>query len=282
MSGYMLKINKKLLALPNLLNILTRAKSWDDIYHGFIRYNVEHDRSSGKLFEEFCQCYFRSESSLYAEYKHVWLFSKIPAKVKLKLNLGKIDHGIDLVLEDHEGKYTVVQCKFRNDQSSLISWSKDKIANLFADGDKADYFIIFTNGSGLDRYSLRKKANRLKLITLGDLQKLDPITITAMKGLLLNKPKPVPIKHPRSYQQKAIDNVVKGFQNNDRGQLILPCGAGKTLISLWIKEALKPKHTLVLVPSLALLRQTKTEWTANMIRYKPHLCVCSEKDIDDN
>jgi predicted helicase len=60
--------------------------------------------------------------------------------------------------------------------------------------------------------------------------------------------------------------------------LILPCGAGKTLVSLWIKKALNVKHTLVLVPSLALLKQIKNEWNANNEHYIPYICVCSEKD----
>ena len=42
----------------------------------------------------------------------------------------------------------------------------------------------------------------------------------------------------------------------------MACGTGKTLTSLWIKEALNAKRTLVLVPSLGLLSQTLREWTA--------------------
>lgn len=61
--------------------------------------------------------------------------------------------------------------------------------------------------------------------------------------------------------------------------MILPCGAGKTLVSLWIKEALNTKHTLILVPSLALLKQIKDEWLSNS-SYIPYICVCSEQDID--
>ena len=62
--------------------------------------------------------------------------------------------------------------------------------------------------------------------------------------------------------------------------MILPCGAGKTLTALWIKERLESKKTLVLVPSLALLRQIKNEWSANINGYIPYMCVCSENDID--
>src|SRR5690606_22380345 len=65
-----------------------------------------------------------------------------------------------------------------------------------------------------------------------------------------------------------------------RGQLIMPCGTGKTLTSLWIHERLQPNKTLVLFPTLALLRQTKNEWKMNCAKVLPYLCVCSEADID--
>jgi superfamily II DNA or RNA helicase len=87
-------------------------------------------------------------------------------------------------------------------------------------------------------------------------------------------------KEPRDDQLKAMQAVIDGFKQRDRGQLILPCGAGKTLVSLWIKEALNTRHTLVLVPSLALLRQIKNQWSTHGERFIPYICVCSEKDID--
>ena len=71
-----------------------------------------------------------------------------------------------------------------------------------------------------------------------------------------------------------------GLHEQDRGQLILPCGSGKTLTALWIKEALVSRRTLILFPSLALLRQTKKEWAENAQKYIPYISVCSENDIN--
>lgn len=267
--------------MQNLTAILKNVSSWNDIYSQFKKYNVENNRSAGRLFEQFCKYYYLCEPSIKNEYKNVWLFDETPSEVKTKLNLGKVDHGIDLVLEGQGGDFSVVQCKFRNDQSCKISWTKDSLANLFADGDKADYFIVFTNASGLDKHSLTKKENQLKLVTIGDLTNIAESTIGDMArvGAGHTRP-PAKIKEPRDYQKNAIESVLKGFEKQNRGQLILPCGAGKTLVSLWIKEALKPKHTLVLVPSLALLRQIKNEWAVNTNRFIPYICVCSEKDIN--
>lgn len=263
-----------------LLKILNQSSTWNTIYKNLLNYNYSQDNSAGKIFEEFCKYYYLVEPTVKHDYKNVWLFSEIPHTIKEKLNLGRVDHGIDLVLEGQDNSLSVVQCKFRNNQGSNISWTKDSLANLFADGDKADYFIVFTNASGLDRYSLKKKANQLKLVTLGDLLNISPSTLNEIKNSIAGLTIKPAVKTPREYQQKAIQDVISGFQKNDRGQLILPCGAGKTLVSLWIKEKIQSKHTLVLVPSLALLRQIKNEWAINSNRFIPYICVCSEKDVN--
>ncbi|HEX4045152.1 MAG TPA: DEAD/DEAH box helicase family protein, partial [Gammaproteobacteria bacterium] len=264
-----------------LLEILNHSSCWSDIHNKLLNYNQSQNNFAGKIFEEFCKYYYLTEPAVRHEYKNVWLFSEIPHIIKEKLNLGKIDHGVDLILEGYDNTFSAIQCKFRNDQESNISWTKDRLAHLFADGDKADYFIVFTNASGLNKHSLTKKANQLKLITLVDLLNISSLTLNEIKKLISGlETKSRTIKTPRKYQQKATQDVINGFQNGDRGQLILPCGAGKTLVSLWIKERLQSKHTLVLVPSLALLRQIKNEWAVNNNRSIPYICVCSEKDIN--
>ena len=52
---------------------------------------------------------------------------------------------------------------------------------------------------------------------------------------------------------------VSGRQS--RGKLIMPCGTGKSLTAFWIAEALKAKTIIVAVPSLALVRQSLSDWT---------------------
>lgn len=258
-----------------------QQKKWTQI-HQYLIDKYQNDLSNaGRDFEQFAKHYFLCEPSVCHEYKQVWLFKDVPLKIRNKLGLGQRDYGIDLVLEDQEGRLSVVQCKFKKDQDSSLSWSKDKLANLLADGDKADFFIIFTNASGIDAHTHSKKQNKLKVITLGDLLQLSSDTFETMHQSMLKKEfKPALKKSPRGYQEIAINKTIDGFKNNDRGQLILPCGTGKTLISLWIHERMNPNYTLVLFPSLALLRQTKNEWASNRQQYVPHICVCSEKDID--
>lgn len=87
------------------------------------------------------------------------------------------------------------------------------------------------------------------------------------------------MKKPRDYQKNAIDAVIAGFKSADRGQLILPCGAGKTMVAMWIAQKMNAKRILVLVPSLSLLKQIKDEWIAAGLDL-PRMCVCSQADID--
>jgi superfamily II DNA or RNA helicase len=86
-------------------------------------------------------------------------------------------------------------------------------------------------------------------------------------------------RRPRPHQEEAIQNVVEGLKTQDRGQLLMACGTGKTLTSLWIKEELNAKRTLVLLPSLSLLSQTLREWSATSREAFNWICVCSDKSV---
>jgi predicted helicase len=62
----------------------------------------------------------------------------------------------------------------------------------------------------------------------------------------------------------------------------MPCGTGKSLTAYWIAEALEAKTILVAVPSLALVRQSLTDWTREFLAHgvKPDwLCVCSDETV---
>lgn len=69
----------------------------------------------------------------------------------------------------------------------------------------------------------------------------------------------------RDYQSAAIDNGLELFASHDRAHFVLGCGAGKTIISLRLQEALKPRTVLALFPTLALLQQTFDEWAADAL-----------------
>ncbi len=60
---------------------------------------------------------------------------------------------------------------------------------------------------------------------------------------------------PRNYQIIIIEKSLIHFQQHDNGMLVLMCGVGKTLISLWIAQELNSDTILIGVPNKLLLEQ---------------------------
>ena len=85
---------------------------------------------------------------------------------------------------------------------------------------------------------------------------------------------------PRHDQALIIGKAVAHFQENDKGFLIIPCGVGKTLISLWITQEVQAKTILIGVPNKLLLKQ----WEENILKIFgniPSQIVSSGVDIGD-
>ncbi len=66
---------------------------------------------------------------------------------------------------------------------------------------------------------------------------------------------------PRNYQTDIIKKSYEYFKQNSKGMLILPCGIGKTLISLWIAIELNLNKIIIGVPNISLLKQ----WEQNIL-----------------
>jgi superfamily II DNA or RNA helicase len=111
---------------------------------------------------------------------------------------------------------------------------------------------------------------------------LEKAAITWPKSLTdLRAPKLKP-KSPRPHQIKAVRDVVKGFKNTDRGQLISATGTGKTLTALFIKEKLKANRVLVLEPSIGLIGQNLAEFMANKRADFGPIVVASDVTEEDD
>ena len=82
----------------------------------------------------------------------------------------------------------------------------------------------------------------------------------------------------RPHQQTALDDVLNGFDEHDRGKMIMACGTGKTFAALRIAEAIAGVggRVLYLVPSISLFQQSMREWATQ--REVPHryIGICSD------
>lgn len=256
---------------------LANIKNWDSLYNKLKLIEKRDSVLVGRLFEQFAKLYFLQMG----ECKKVYLLKEAPLSLLNKYNIQQKDHGADLILIFKDDRIAVVQCKFTRDQSNnTLGWSKDRLSSFLAASTKSDVRIIFTNASGVAS-SVIKKARELEYRQV-DFTHLDELSEDDFRSIYKLSQGKKPLKKrflPRYHQKKAISEVIRGLKNRDRGKLILPCGAGKTLTSLWIKERLRAKKTLVLVPSLALLRQFKNDWRMQEKFHNDYICVCSDKDV---
>ncbi|MFI9536792.1 Helicase associated domain protein [Nocardia fusca] len=229
----------------------------------------------GREFEHLCKWFLTNDPTYMATLRRVWLWDDWPGR-------WAADAGIDLVAEDHTGKCWAIQAKAYAPDHTV---TKNDVNKFLAESSRAVFsfrLLIATTD----------KLHHIARRTINDQEK--PVSFLGLSDLLtsevdwpseptnLRPSSPLKPAEPHDYQREAIRNVIEGFQTADRGQLIMACGTGKTLTSLFIKEGLDAKRTLVLLPSLSLLKQTMQTWRVNAKASFEALPVCSDETVAEN
>ncbi len=239
-------------------------------------------RHKGSLFEKISKQFLQEHDSA-NEYESIDLWSDF----KLRGNKG--DRGIDIVIQTASKEYIAVQCKFHqdiislNDISTFLSQLQAGVGEVrFKKG-----IIISTSkltSTALEEIEqIRSTGMDIDIDIISeedfiysriDWEKFDP-TKTEDELPLCDK------KKPRSHQTEAINATKEYFSSpkNTRGKLIMACGTGKTYTSLKIMEALDPKITLFLAPSIALLSQTFREYAQEKSEPFYASIVCSDDKV---
>jgi len=241
------------------------------------RQNAQTPREQGTYFEELAIKYFQNEPFYQQLFSSVQTYSNW-AKEQ---NLNQRDAGIDLVATTKSTEeFWAIQCKFYDENYTI---KKSDIDSFFtASGKKtfAHRIIISTTNywSEPAEAALSNQNPPVLKIDLSDLQNssIDWAKYQSSQQPILKKKKEL-----RDHQKAALKSVEEGFTKANRGKLIMACGTGKTFTSLKIAEKLagKNKRVLFLVPSLALLSQTLTEWTQESATPLNSFAVCSDSDI---
>jgi predicted helicase len=230
-------------------------------------------QEKGRAFERLCRWFLVNDPRYKLQVKKVWLFGEWP-------NRWGADTGTDLIVETHDGKVWAIQAKaYGRDQSV----TKRGIDSFLSDTNRPviDYRLLIATTNHIApnaRKTMAAQTIPVGVLRLSDLKKSEapwPESLDQLKSIKRET------KKPREHQQTAIDKTIAGFGDHDRGQLIMACGAGKTLTCLWLSEAMKTQRTLVLVPSLSLLSQTLTEWAASCAEPFAFLPVCSDSTVGD-
>ena len=234
-------------------------------------------KTKGLWFEKLAQQFLLNDPLYASKFDEVWLWQDWPGRN------GKVDTGIDLVArERYTGELCAIQCKFYATHYAL---QKSDIDSFFTASGKEGFtsrIIVSTT----DKWSVHAEEalNNQQVVTtrigVDDLANSD---IDWAKYSLTN-PGTIAVVESnelRPHQIDALNDVIDGFDEFDRGKLIMACGTGKTFTSLRIAETLVQPggSVLFLVPSIALMSQTLKEWTAQTKLPIRAFAICSDSKV---
>ena len=240
-------------------------------------------KQKGTSFEKLCLRFLQEEPVFRERFSQVWLWMDWPHRN------GRQDQGIDLVAQEAaSGDYCAIQCKCYSPEHVLslenlgtyyasvgMDWGEDGSIH-FASG-----MIIATTDKWNTKLSdtIEKHSFPCKRIGLSE---LNDYAVDWEKLVRGEKEVLRPHHATRPHQKLAIDDVMRGFETEDRGKLIMACGTGKTFTSLKLMERFINERcggrgcVLFLAPSIALVSQSLREWMAQTeIKMHP-IAVCSD------
>ena len=253
-------------------------QTFDDLINQINTVSNDVQRERGTLFEKLTLAYLKNEPTYKALYQNVWLLSEVPESY----GIPKKDTGVDLVAEQKNGDLVAIQAKFYTNKVG-----KSEINSFVAELGKSYYqrgLIVSTmdDWNSNARETIDQNEKGIEIIGLSDLRnsQIDwsQFNFERPENVVVKKPKKL-----RDYQQTAKENALAHFKENDRGQLIMAPGTGKTFTSLKISEALSkdkdgPFKVLYLVPSIQLLTQTLRGWNNDTELTMTSMAVTSDRD----
>ena len=241
-----------------------------------IRTKGTNDTERGTAFERLVKVFLENDAIQSQEYSKVWHYREW---AKERPNYTNKDIGIDLVAQiQSDGTYCAIQCKFYAPEHQITKSDLDSFISASASNDFSRLLLIDTSHQDIGRNAqavfdnLEKQYNRIPISELEE-SRIDWLTYVNENRVRLYSKKDL-----RDHQKLALDAVRKGFNEADRGKLIMACGTGKTFTSLRIAEDMAGKGKLVLymVPSLALMSQTVREWKNDTIDDFTAFSACSD------
>lgn len=245
------------------------------------------EREKGAKFEKLIRHWFLTDRRYSDQIKSAWLWEDFPYRESFSGN----DIGIDIVIENKEGNFWAVQCKFYDEKTTIKKGQVDSflscVNKMFCIGDASEYkqfseaFWIGTD-SNWGKFAEKIIENQIvpfHRINYADLSESEVDWDELLKGVYgeqaRNKPKTL-----MDYQVEAIKKAKEYYyeQEHNRGKLIMACGTGKTFTSLKMMESFFPNKGLILfmVPSIALLGQSLNAWKADSADEFTAICICSD------
>ena len=231
-----------------------------------------------------------------------YLWTKWPDRETHFPNTTKQDIGIDAVaIRRSDGEHIAIQCKARkldeNGHGDTIPKGEiDKFANPSAADFWAERWLVTNGDNPMGEnalQALKMHPKPIKAINIAsDLQQQQSTFVDEECPHCEPTADGEEIRQTRSCMQaEAIEQSVRILKEHEhsesgglpvgqaRGKIILPCGTGKTRISLRIVEELTSPNevSIVLCPSIALVAQIRREYLQHTECNIRALAVCSDE-----
>ena len=237
-----------------------------------------------------------------------WTWAEWPDRERLLPETTNQDNGIDAVAVNRSsGAYIAIQCKSRQldengrgrdiDRPEITSFISESENELY------DERWLVTNGDNrLNDRAERTNSQLSKKINVINLHANLTAQVQAIikdedcphcqpnpdgewrrqsKTCMQNHAVSIALSKLKGQLETDLDGIPTG---QSRGKIILPCGTGKTRISLRIVEELTPPGGLsvVLCPSIALVAQIRREYLLNANSPIRAIAVCSDETAGYN
>jgi superfamily II DNA or RNA helicase len=235
---------------------------------------IPENKGKGDAFEVFAEAYLATQRR--HEIGKVWPLDAAPMDLLKKLKLPLKDYGVDGVTRTALGGHQVYQVKFRSGRTPL-TWEELSTFMGLSDSPEIQSKVVVTNCDELP--AVINERHNFFCIRGSDLDRLTPEDFKAIEAWVSEAKITIRKSTPFPHQQEALDAIVPALKTEDRISAIMACGTGKTLTALWTTEQLGASKVLVLLPSLALLRQTLHEWLKETSLDLAYLCVCSDPTV---
>lgn len=267
------------------MDIFKNIQNFDDYYD--LTKNMTPE-AKGSSWEVLTYNMYKIISELRVQYDYIWMFKDIPIEILTELNLPTKDMGIDLLMKKNDDYYAI-QCKFRQDRYSIITWAELStfFGLSFGINNKIKGGVLVTN-----TFDLCEPVNRSEKVKIINGEFFDNhLTRDFFVNIdkLLNNQPPVinQIKNPRTHQIECIKLSQQHYANNNIGFIEMACGSGKTLTSYWIAHNIVVNNgkIIIFVPSIYLLSQFYSDWVTQSFDEKKnidYLLVGSDCDVEDN
>ena len=251
--------------------LFDRLEGFADLEARIAALPTQQDR--GDAFEVFAEAYLATQKLVGAE--EVWPADQAPIAVLQACSLPVKDLGADGVYKTWAGQYNAYQSKFRTGRPAL-TWQE--LSTFMGLTDQVGERVLFTNCDDLP--SVMDDRSGFFCIRGNDLDRLTRDDLAAIADWVRGAALEPKRKEPLPHQLEALENLQAGLEDHDRVIAVMACGTGKTLVSLWLAERGNAKRVLVLVPSLALIRQTLHEWLKETAWERPSfIAVCSDPTV---